>query len=367
MVNADMISHYAQHAHKERNTMKLKNYSLACLLMFFGSVFESKSQMWTDISTAWIASQGMDQGTVVYNPNCGGVVINRLTGDAAVNFTLHGLWKTSDQGKTFVRIDQNTLSGRCAGAWSIQCDQNDPKRMAVFSLDGAAAYTTDGTNWKRWTTQGRNWDLGAINWDSPDAKVIFAARHEYNGGVLQLSKDGGETWEELSVKANMQYTSSGVMVGVIDSETLIYSNNNGINRSTDQGKTWTKVADATTRNKVAVMFKGVCYVGTDKGLLVSKDKGVTWETQGASIDILHGPQFGKDENTMVIVNTSGMYKSVDAGATWALISALTSRPGQYSISDVSWFGRYVWDPVNNTCYATAISHPVFKKELGSGE
>jgi Uncharacterized protein related to plant photosystem II stability/assembly factor len=347
--------------------MKLQSCFLACLAVLGKSASESKSQNWTDISTDWIASQGLEQGKVVYNVDCGGVAVNRLNGDAAINVTLFGMWKTSDQGKTFERVDQNTVGGRCASAWSIQCDQDDPKRMAVFSLDGDAAYTVDGANWTKWTTQGRNWDLGAVNWDSPDAKVIFAARHEHGDGMLQLSRDGGETWEELSVKANMQYTASGVMVGVIDADTLIYSNNNGINRSTDHGKTWTKVADATTRNKVAVMFKGVCYVGTDKGLLVSKDKGATWETQGSAIDILHGPQFGADEKTMVIVNNSGMHKSVDAGATWELITPLTSRPAQYPIGDVSWFGRYAWDPINNVCYATAIGNPVFKKELGHGE
>ena len=349
--------------------MKLKSYYLVCLLVLFGSVLESKSQSWTDITTAWIKSEGLTQGSIVYEPNCGAVITNRLTGDVAVNITENGLWRTSDRGHTYKRIDQNTINGkevRAACAWSLQCDQNDPKRIAVFSIDGTSAYTADGVNWKSWTIQGRGWDLGAINWDSPDANVILAARHEYNDGVLQLSTDGGVTWKELDVKANMQSNSAGVMVGVIDSVTLLYSSYNAIHRSTDQGQTWTKVATAMTRNKVAIMFKEVCYIGTDKGLLVSKDKGATWATQGSSIDILHGPQFGEDENTMVIVNKTGMYKSRDAGTTWRLISGLTSGGGaaQYPISDPSWHGNYVWDPVNNACYATGISYPTYKKELG---
>ena len=352
--------------------MNLKSYYLVCLLALFGSIFESKSQAWTDISTAWINSQGMDQGTTSYNIGCGGVVVNRLTGDAVINFTRFGLWRTSDQGKTYVRIDQNTVGGgecRCASAWAIQCDQDDPKRMAMFSLDGTSAYTTDGVNWKQWTNMARGWDVGAVNWDAPDPKVIFAAQHE-NNSILALSIDGGTTWKELDIKVDMQWSgASGKMLGVIDAETFIYSNNNGINRSTDQGETWTNVVPAstvTTRNRVAVMFKGVCYVGTTKGLLVSKDKGATWQSQGSSIDILQGPKFGEDENTMVIVNTNGMYKSTDAGATWKLLSSLTPVTvwSQYPINDVAWFANYEWDPVNNFCYSAAISHPAFKKELG---
>ena len=356
-----------------RNLMNLKNYYLVCLLMLFGSCFESKAQSWVDISSEWIKLQGLTQGPTVYHPGCGGVIVNRLTGDVIINITGDenvndhdwGLWKTSDRGETYVRIDNETVGGRCAAAWAIQNDQDNPERIAMFSIDGKSAYTTDGVNWESWTTQRRNWDHGAVNWDSPSAKVIFAARHEHEGGMLQLSNDGGITWKELSIKVNMQEVKSGVMIGVIDSLTLLHSNYNGIQRSTDQGETWTKVADAVVRNKVAVMFKGDCYVGTDKGLLVSKDKGATWAIQGTKIDVVQGPYFGADENTMVIVNETGMHKSTDAGETWKLLTTLYPEGWhQYSIKDVTWFGRYVWDPINNVCYATAIGHQVFKKELG---
>ena len=352
--------------------MKLKSYYFVCLLLLFGSIVESKAQSWTPISSAWIISQGLIQGPEVYHKGCGGVIVNRLTGDAIINITGNqdvsttdfGLWKTSDQGKTYERIDNGTVGGRCASAWAIQCDQNKPERMAMFSLDGKAGHTADGINWHTWTDQGRNWDLGALNWDSVDPKVIFAARHEYEGGVLQLSNDGGITWETLPFKVDMQSNKRGVMLGVIDSLTLLYSYYNGIQRSTDQGKTWTKVADAVTRNKVAVMFKGVCYVGTDKGLLVSKDKGATWETQGTSIDVIQGPHFGEDENSMVIVNTTGMYKSTDAGTTWKLISTLYPETGwQYPIDDTEWTASYAWDPINSVCYAAAIGHQAYKKVL----
>ena len=135
--------------------MKLKNYYFVCLLLLFGSVFEGKSQSWAPFSAAWINSQGLDQGTTLYNIGCGGVVVNRLTGEATINITRFGLWKTSDQGATFERIDQEKISGACHhSAWGMQCDPENPKRMAVFSLDGKAGYTTDGVNWETWTDQG---------------------------------------------------------------------------------------------------------------------------------------------------------------------------------------------------------------------
>lgn len=354
--------------------MNLKINLLLSLLILSVTPFDGKSQTWTNITTAWITSQGWTQsgGRNDANWNCSGVIVNRLTGDIVVNFSTRGLWRSSDQGITFERIDSNTVSGVNELPGAIQCDQDDPKRIANFSLDGTAAYTADGILWKTMTKVGRNWDLGTVDWSVPDPKVLIAAHHE-SSGELQLSTDGGVTWAPMSVMVDFQFSgTSARMIGIIDSTTFIYSNSNGINRSIDQGATWTNVSNAVTRTKVAVMFKGVCYVGTSNGLLVSNDKGATWKIQGAPIDIIQGPWFGADENIMVIVNANGMYRSRDAGNTWNLISGLTTGlglgiwvgPGRFAMNDVTTWGGYRWDPVNNICYASALTSPVYKKELG---
>ena len=354
--------------------MNLKIYILLCLLIISVNYFEGKSQTWTDISTPWITSQSLAQvaGPNDANWNCSGIVVNRLNGDIVVNFSTYGLWRSSDSGRTFARIDSNTVSGVNELPGAIQCDQDDPKRIANFSLDGTAAYTSDGVHWTKMTKVGRNWDLGTVDWSAADPKVFIAAHHE-SSGELQLTKDGGLTWAAMNVKVDFQFSgTTGRLIGIIDSSTFIYSNGNGISRSTDQGATWTKVSSAITRTKVAVMFKGVCYVGTSTGLLISNDKGATWKSQGASIDVVQGPWFGADENSMVIANANGMYKSRDAGKIWNSISGLTtglglgrwSGPGRFAMNDITTWGGYTWDPVHNTCYASALTSPVYKKELG---
>jgi hypothetical protein len=85
------------------------------------------------------------------------------------------------------------------------------------------------------------------------------------------------------------------MIGVIDAHTFIYSNNNGIQRSTDQGATWQRVSDFQPRSKIPVLFKKKFYLCTSQGLIVSKDKGATWQLQGSAIDLAQGPCFGADE------------------------------------------------------------------------
>ena len=257
--------------------MNLKIYILLCLLIISVNYFEGKSQTWTDISTPWITSQSLAQvaGPNDANWNCSGIVVNRLNGDIVVNFSTYGLWRSSDSGRTFARIDSNTVSGVNELPGAIQCDQDDPKRIANFSLDGTAAYTNDGVHWTKMTKVGRNWDLGTVDWSAADPKVFIAAHHE-SSGELQLTKDGGLTWAAMNVKVDFQFSgTTGRLIGIIDSSTFIYSNGNGISRSTEQGATWTEVSSAITRTKVAVKFKGVCYVGTSTGTLISNDQGAT--------------------------------------------------------------------------------------------
>jgi hypothetical protein len=153
------------------------------------------------------------------------------------------------------------------------------------------------------------------------------------------------------------------MLGALDSTTLIYGNGQGILRSTDTGVTWAQVSEANPLTRIPVLFRGVHYLGTAAGLLVSKDRGATWQPQGAAVKIQLGPFFGADENTLVVVGSDGAHLTKDAGQTWTRVAGLKSAQGGYSFA-TNWFGCYAWDPMNNILYASAMGNPAFKLELG---
>jgi photosystem II stability/assembly factor-like uncharacterized protein len=318
---------------------------------------------WTDISTTLIdglKSKGVKLG---WPGGCSGVVVNRLTGDVVIKVVGGGLWRSADKGATWQRIDEGTVSGRDETGWATSVDPNDPKRMASFSLDGPAGWTFDGTHWKSFTNNGRNWDFGSVDWSAPSPKTLIVARHETSPpGEVDLSTDAGVTWKVLSIRLSGS-PGKVAMVGALEAATLIYSNGSGIQRSTDTGATWTQVSEANPLTRIPVLFKGACYLGTATGLLVSKDKGATWQAQGAAVSFRLGPFFGADENTMAVVGDDGASVTRDAGKTWTRLVGPKTKEGGYAFS-ANWFGCYAWDPVNNILYASAMGNPAFKLELG---
>ncbi len=320
------------------------------------------AERWTDISSLLLERLTNNGAKPAWPGGCSGVVVNRTNGEVTIKVVGLGLWHSSDKGKNWQRIDGDTVSGRDETGWATSVDQNAPTRIASFSLDGSAGWTTDGLNWKRFTSLGRNWDFGSVDWAAPVPKTIIAAKHETTPpGEVYATSDGGVTWSKLSIylHGNRDRIS---MVGALDATTFIYSKGEGIHRSTDTGVTWTKVSSANPQTRIPVLFHGTHYLGNTNGLLISKDKGASWQEQGAAANIWQGPFFGHDEKEMLVIGKDGVFTTKDAGGTWKHAANLKSKEVGFLFTP-NWFGCYAWDPVNNILYASAMGNPVYKIEL----
>jgi hypothetical protein len=320
------------------------------------------AETWADISST-LVQRLTNSGTKLGWPGgCSGVVANRLNGEVTIKVIGCGLWRSSDKGQTWQRIDDNTISGRDETGWATSVDHDTPTRMASFSLDGSAGWTTDGRTWKRFTTLGRNWDFGSVDWSAPVPKTIIAAKHETSPpGEVYLTTDGGTTWKKLSIYVGENRDRIS-MVGALDGTTVVYGKGEGIYRSTDSGGAWTKVSSANPQTRIPVLVRGTHYLGTATGLLVSKDKGATWQPQGAAANIWQGPFFGRDEKEIVVVGKEGILITTNAGETWTRAAGLKPKEGGFIFSP-NWFGCYAWDPVNHTLYSSAMGNPVYKLDL----
>ena len=335
---------------------------IVCSLMLVTPSVQAADR-WTDISTSLLERLTNSGVKLPWPGGCSGVVANRLNGDLTIKVVGYGLWRSSDQGKTWRRIDGDQISGRDETGWATSVDQNSPSRMTSFSLDGLAGWTVDGLNWKSFTSLGRNWDFGSVDWGKPVPKTIIAAKHETNPpGEVYVATDGGITWKKLAIYLGDD-REHGSMVGALDATTLIYSKGESIYRSTDTGETWAKVSTANPQTRIPMFFHGCHYLGTTTGLLVSKDIGSDWQPLGKPVNIWQGPFFGHDEKEMVVIGNDGAFMTKTAGETWTHVADLKPKEGNFGFS-ANWFGCYAWDPVNNILYASAMGNPVYKLELG---
>jgi photosystem II stability/assembly factor-like uncharacterized protein len=325
----------------------------------------SAAAAWVDISSTQVNDLKSQGKTIDYpgGGGCAGVAVNRLNGDLYIKIQGQGLWKSADQGTTYTRADNSTVSGRDETGFAWDMDQANPTRMATFSLDGNAGGALDGTTWKSFANVGRNWDFGSVDWVSAVPSVIIVAQHE-SGGIVQLSTNGGTSWSVMNINVvasgGVDGASTTSMVGVLDANTLIYCKGGGIYRSVNKGGTWSQASTLNTLTRKPLVFKGIAYLGNASGLLVSSDNGATWHQQGGAVIINQGPYFGTDENTMVVINQQGVYKTTNAGQNWTKLPP-TIQPGNF---DPRWFGHYAYDPVHNLIYTSAMGNPAYKWDLG---
>jgi photosystem II stability/assembly factor-like uncharacterized protein len=324
--------------------------------------FAHGADKWTDISSPLLARLTNNGAKPSWPGGCSGVVVNRKNGDVTIKVVGLGLWRSSDKGQNWQRLDGDTISGRDETGWATSTDQNEPTRIASFSLDGLAGWSADGLHWKSFTNLGRNWDFGSVDWAAPVPKTIIAAKHETTPpGEVYVTQDGGVTWNKLSIYVNSNRDRIS-MVGSLGATTFLYSRGEGIYRSTDAGNTWTKVSSLNPQTRIPVHFAGAYYLGNTNGLLVSKDGGASWQEQGAEVSVWQGPFFGRDEKEMVAVGKEGVFRTKDAGATWKHVADLKPKEGGFVFTP-NWFGCYAWDPVNDVLYASAMGNPVYRIQL----
>lgn len=341
---------------------RIKLVVIAFLITFTTQTAQSTEDRteatWVDISSPIIKELTQAGHKTAWPGETAGVAVDPVSGDVYMIVTGQGVWKSTDTGKTFVRVDEGKVSGRCETSFALNVDSGG-KRLACFMLDGKCAWSGDsGQTWNAFTDVGRNWDYAAVDWSANEVKTIFAALHESEGQVM-FSGDGGKTWSKLFKDA--EFDKSGGL-GIFDEKTLVYTQQGkGIQRSTDAGQTWAKVADREPIGRLVNIRKGKAYWLAKEGLLVSADKGVTWSIQGKAVEASIGPYFDpKNDMRIVVAGTKGIFQTDDGGEVWKLVGRLPA--GFEKLPKAGWFTNVAWDPIHNVFYVSHMGKPTYRLE-----
>jgi photosystem II stability/assembly factor-like uncharacterized protein len=228
------------------------------------------------------------------------------------------LYRSHDAGKTWEIVAD--LHGKSLRALSMAA--SDPKILVVGALDGIYRSSNGGRDFERISPANhaeiKNVESVAIDPVNPD--VIYA-------GTWHLpwkTEDGGKTWHNIKKGV---IDDSDVFSIVIDREqpaNLFISACSGIYRSDSAGELFRKIqgipysARRTRMLRMDPLDHNIVYAGTTEGLWKTVDAGATWKHMtGSNIiinDVLIDPR--QPSRMLLATDRSGVLASDDGGVTF---------------------------------------------------
>ena len=177
----------------------------------------------------------------------------------------------------------------------LAVDRLDPEYLLIATHHGLFRAGPEGNAERVSVLQ----DLMGFNPHPRDSSTLYASGHPAQGGNLGFiaSSDGGKTWRQISPGVDGPVDFHQMTVSPADPQT-IYGAYDGLQASYDGGKRWAVIGPVPDRLiDLAASAKNsrTLYAGTEGGLLVSRDGGVTWEAllQGAPVSMVEVAPGGK--------------------------------------------------------------------------
>lgn len=314
----------------------------------------------------------------------------RTRGGAAKTATKSGSDKADDKtpfkSGTFSALSFRGLgpavnSGRII---DMAIHPSDRNTWYVAAASGGVWKTTNAANtWTPIFDGEGSFSIGCVTIDPRDPLVVWVGTGENNsqrsvayGDGVYRSIDGGKSWENMGLKASEHI---GMIVVDPRDSNVVYvaaqgplwssGGDRGLYRTTDGGKSWTRVLDIDENTGVSEVHldprnPDVLYAvsyqrhrrvwtlidgGPGSGLHKSSDGGTTWRKLSNGLPSVEIGRIGMavspvDPNTLYAIveaqlGKGGVYRSTDAGAGWEKMSDYVSGSPQY-------YQELVADPVN---------------------
>ncbi|MCO6477193.1 MAG: hypothetical protein J5I94_11260 [Phaeodactylibacter sp.] len=153
-------------------------------------------------------------------------------------------------------------------------------------------YTANDNNIFKTTNGGSFWNIAAnipfvkaIEISPLDPDIVYAARWDNSNWGFHRSFDGGGNWEETPQSPGWRVTdveACPVHPGVVyATRNSAFPDNPHVYKSMDHGSTWAAISEGlpdVSTNTIAVnpFNPEIVYVGTDLGVFISQDGGMSW-------------------------------------------------------------------------------------------
>lgn len=191
------------------------------------------------------------------------------------------IWSEHEPG-TFYHGAQLVLRTRDNGMTWKEISPDLTRNQDELQGKGGGPYTNEAVG-------AENYGTLAYIIESPHEKgVLYTGSDD---GLVHITKNGGETWENITPKGLQECLVNAIEVSPHDPATVYiattrYKFNDytpALYKSTDYGKTWTNISSGIPYGSFTRVVredqerKGLLYAGTEKGLYVSWNDGKNWE------------------------------------------------------------------------------------------
>jgi photosystem II stability/assembly factor-like uncharacterized protein len=284
-----------------------------------------------------------------------GVVVDHRNGDVYVSVSDRGVYRSTDQGRTWKRHGDREFKGRTEWPGALMIDPvGKGKRLVAATVYGApiALSSTDGEKWKFLDPRSHHIDWCAIDWSDPDSKFILALKHEANG-LLIVSRDGGKSFKDVGKEYGPAWVFDDRTAVVAQMKTKDRTKP-ALVRTTDGGKTFTPCGDYHAL-ALPKWHGSTLYWLAGDDLIATTDKGKNWKKLGTVKGGRYGPIFGKDGKHLFVLTNAGIVESRDGGASWSKPVALPKELKR--VEALSWMD---YDPIHDVLYAMKMRSQLYK-------